>query len=89
MDEDTETEVDMLRRHRSEAWGECGKWVGCSWASTISMLLMMALFVSTFWFGPQTWMLFVLLGTVATDFVANYFLQSHFSKKYMRLANGE
>jgi len=89
MIDDMETEVEMLERHRYEAWAECGLWVGRSWAVTIDLLVMMGLFFSAFHLGPQEWMLWAVLGTIGTDIILSHLLSKHFSKKYMRLANGE
>lgn len=87
MVDDMETELEMLSRHRAEAWGACGEAVGDSFtylylSSAMTMCLFAAGSVGEWvWLAaPVAWLSTGVVGPL---------LKSHFSKKYMRLANGE
>lgn len=86
---DMETEVEMLRRHRAEAWGSCGEAVGDSISYLyLSSVMTLSLFAAGS-LGNQDWIWLAALVAWLSTGIVGPLLKSHFSKKYMRLANGE
>lgn len=89
MVEDTETEVEMLKSHLQEAWGIVGD-MECEVAvRAILTYTIGAMFFLCYWRGPDIWMMWVILAGCVANVLFTVMFQSHFSKKYMRLANGE
>lgn len=86
---DMETEVEMLRRHRAEAWGLCGEAVGDSLSFLFLSSVMTLCFMGVWMVGPQVWIGLIAMSSWIVATFVGVFLKSHFSKKYMRLANGE
>jgi len=85
---DMETEVEMLRRQLRDRWDDTAKLEAEWYGNFVLCVTMSVCFVMCYFSGPHPFLwIFVVLG-LFTDGLVGRILQSHFSKKYMSLANG-
>lgn len=86
---DMETETELLERHLEETWEIVGEMECEAWGRSIPFIAISAMFFLCYWMGPGLWMMVIVLASCIGNILFNGFFKSHFSKKYMRLANGE
>lgn len=89
MIDDMETEVDLLERQRKEAWRLLGCLEGSFSALFFYAVVMSLMLIAALVFGYQAWILAVACTGALVSIPLSAVFKSHFSKKYMRLANGE
>jgi len=86
---DMETAVEMLERQLDDTWGIVGKTEGANLCHMFLAMMTMVALISIWIFGPNVWIGGATIFIWATTVVFQPLVESHFSKKYMRLANGE